>query len=471
MKLGKYLGDKPFWKVTARLALPIAMQNVLTSSFTLVDTMMVSRLGDVTLSAVGMAGQWGWMSNLIGFGFCSGMSVFVSQFWGVKDLKGIRKVMGITLLTSLLISLCFLMVALCGPGIVLRMFNEDPAVLEVGCRYLRVVCFSYPAVVLTSILATVLRNTEQVRLPLYVSIVTTVTNAACNYGLIFGKLGMPQLGVEGAAIATCISSWMGPALLLLASVWKKNILIGPVQDLISFGLQDLNVFFKRVFPVLINEAMWSLGIVVLNMIYANQGYEYYAGMTVFKTISDLSFAFYMGLGNACVIMVGKSVGQGKIARAVEDATRFTFLVPLSGVLIGGTMILFRHQLVSIFAMGDNLSALTLQTALSVIIFCCLEVPFRNITYVQVVGVFRSGGDTVHSMLYDMGSLWLVSVPAAFLAANVFHAPFLGVVAAAYLGEDIPKSLLCLRHFRTKRWLKPVTAEGIAGLEAYRKDSN
>ena len=133
--------------------------------------------------------------------------------------------------------------------------------------------------------------------------------------------------------------------------------------------------------------------------------------------------------------------------------------------------MFRHQLVSIFAMGDNLSALTLQTALSVIIFCCLEVPFRNITYVQVVGVFRSGGDTVHSMLYDMGSLWLVSVPAAFLAANVFHAPFLGVVAAAYLGEDIPKSLLCLRHFRTKRWLKPVTAEGIAGLEAYRKDSN
>jgi len=471
MKLSRYLGDKPFWQVTTRLAIPIALQNVLTSSFTLVDTMMVSRLGDVTLSAVGMAGQWGWMSNLIGFGLCSGMSVFVSQFWGVRDIKGIRRVMGIALLTALLLSMTFLLVAFSAPAFVLRMFNEDPAVVEVGCRYLRVVCFSYPAVVLTSILATVLRNTEQVRLPLYVSMVTTVANALCNYGLIFGKFGLPELGVVGAALATCISSWMGPVILLAASVRQKNLLVGPLRDLVAFGLKDLKTFFGRAFPVLINEGLWSLGIVMLNMIYANQGYEYYAGMTVFKTISDLCFAFYMGLGNACVIMVGKSVGQGKIARAVQDATRFTVLVPLSGVLIGGMMILFRHPLVSIFAMGDNLSPLTLQTALSVILFCCLEVPFRNITYVQVVGVFRSGGDTFNGMIYDLASLWLVAVPAAFLAANVFHLPFLGVVAAAYLGEDIPKSLLCLRHFRTMRWLKPVTEEGKAGLAEFRKDSN
>ena len=471
MKLSNYLGDKPFWRVTARLALPIALQNVLTSSFTLVDTMMVSRLGDVTLSAVGMAGQWGWMSMLIGFGLCSGMSVFVSQFWGVRDLKGIRRVMGIAMTTALLLSFTFFLVAFTAPAFVLGLFNEDPAVVAIGCRYLRVVCFSYPAVVLTGIFATVLRNTEQVKLPLYVSMVTTVVNAVCNYGLIFGRLGMPELGVEGAAIATCISSWLGPVLLLLVSARQKNLLVGPLRELVAFGWRDLKTFFGRALPVLVNEAMWSLGIVVLNMIYSNQGYEYYAGMTVFKTISDLCFAFYMGLGNACVIMVGKSVGQGKIARAVQDATRFTFLVPLSGVLIGGLTILFRHQLVSIFAMGDNLSPLTLQTALSVILFCCLEVPFRNITYVQVVGVFRSGGDTFNGMIYDLGSLWLVAVPAAFLAANVLHLPFLGVVAAAYLGEDIPKSLLCLRHFRTKRWLKPVTPEGKAGLEEYRQLSN
>jgi len=469
MKLTKYLGDKPFWKVTARLALPIAFQNVLTSSFQLVDTMMVSQLGDVTLSAVGMAGQWGWMAILLGFGLCSGMSVFVSQYWGVRDIKGIRRVLGIALMLCLVLTGGFMAVALAAPTWVLGLFNEDPAVVEVGVRYLTIVCFSYPATVLTNVLATVLRNTEQVKTPLYVSLVTTVANALCNYGLIFGRLGMPQLGAAGAALATCISSWMGPVLLVAVSLIRKNLLTGPLRELLGFKPRDLVAFFKRALPVLCNEGLWSLGIVMLNTIYANMGYEYYAGMTVFKTFTDLCFAFYAGLGNACVIMVGKSIGQGKIARGVGDAVRFTCLVPLAGLVIGGLMILLRRPLVSVFAMGDKLSALTIETALAVTVFCGLEVAFRNITYVQVVGVFRSGGDTFTGMLCDLLPLWLVGVPLAWMAANVWHAPFLAVVMCAYLGEDIPKTILCLLHFRSGRWLKPVTPEGRAGLAEYRKE--
>ena len=196
MKLTDYLGDKPFWRVTARLALPVALQNVLTSSFQLVDTMMVSRLGDVTLSAVGMAAQWGWLCNLLNFDLCSGMSVFISQYWGVKDHKGIRRVMGLGLVFSLFVSLLFLAVALAAPAWVVGLFNQDPGVLDAGCRYLRIVCFSYPAVALTYLLSNVLRGTERVRLPLYVSIVTTIANAFADYGLIFGAFGLPELGVR-----------------------------------------------------------------------------------------------------------------------------------------------------------------------------------------------------------------------------------------------------------------------------------
>jgi|GEM_PF-5285351 len=159
MKLTDYLGDKPFWRVTVKLAVPVALQNVLTSSFQLVDTLMVSQLGDVTLSAVGMAAQWGWLCGLLGFGLCSGMSVFISQYWGVKDLKGIRRVMGIGLMLAMFVSLGFLAVALAAPTWVLGLFNQDPAVVETGCRYLRIVCFSYPAVALTYLLSNVLRGT------------------------------------------------------------------------------------------------------------------------------------------------------------------------------------------------------------------------------------------------------------------------------------------------------------------------
>jgi len=467
--ISKYLGDRPFWKVLVRLALPVAIQNVLTSSFQLVDTLMVSNLGDVTLSAVGMAAQWGWLAAVLAFGLCSGMSVFVAQYWGVHDHKGIRRVLGMGLITCVLLSSVFLAIALITPRGVVSLFNRDPEVIEAGSRYLRIVCFSYPAVALTTILSAVLRNTERVKLPMYVSIVTTIANAFADYGLIFGKFGLPRLGVEGAAIATCISAWMGPVLIVLFSAFEKNLLMGPVRELKEFTLRQLGEFFSRAFPVILNEGMWALGILVLNIIYSNEGYEYYAGITIFRTFSDLAFAFYVGLGNACVIMVGKSIGKGKIRRGVEDATRFTFLLPLSGVVIGGLTILFRYPLISIFSTGGNLSPLTLSTALWVTIFCSCEVAFRNIPYVQVVGVFRSGGDTLHGMLYDLGSLWLVSIPAALLAAYVFHWPFTAVVAAAYLGEDIPKCLLCLRHFFSMRWLRPVTPEGRAGLDAYRAE--
>ena len=468
MKLTDFLGDKPFWKVTVRLAVPVALQNVLTSSFQLVDTMMVSRLGDVTLSAVGMAAQWGWLAGLLSFGLCSGMSVFISQYWGVKNLKGIRRVMGLGLLTALLISCSFLAVALAAPEWVVGLFNRDPAVLETGCRYLRIVCFSYPAIALSYLLSNVLRGTEHVKLPLYVSIITTIVNAFADYGLIFGAFGMPRLGVEGAALATCISSWLGPVLILIFSLIEKNMLSGPIAELFDFTWKDIGSFYSRALPVTMNEGLWALGILTLNRIYANIGYEYYAGMTIFKTFSELAFAFFVGLGNACVIMVGKSIGQGKIERGITDARRFSVLVPLLGLVIGLLMIAARHPLVALFATGDNLSATTIATAYSVTIFCSLEYCFRNISYVQVVGAFRSGGDTLTGMLFDLCSLWLISIPLALLAANVLHLPFIGVVVFAYLGEDIPKCILCICHFVSMRWLKPVTPEGQDGLRKYRE---
>jgi len=471
MKLSHYLGDKAFWRVASGLALPIALQNVLTSSFQLVDTMMVSNLGDLTLSATGMAGQWGWLATLLGFRLASGMSNNVSQYWGVKDHKGIRRVLGMGLITSLLLSLVFMAVALLFPEQVLSLFNKDPDVIAVGSRYLSIVCLSYPAVALSNVLSNVLRGTERVRLPLYVSIFTTIANVLVNYALIFGKFGMPRLGASGAAIATCVSSWLGPILIMLFSLKQKNLLIGPVRELLDFNFSHLRQFIQRAIPVMLNEGMWALGILVLNMIYSNQGYEYYAGMTIFKTFADLTFAFYAGLGGACVVMVGKSVGRGKIERCLEDATRFNVLVPLAGVIIGGLTILVRHPLISLFASGDNLSAVTLETALAVTVFCSIEVGFRNISYVQIVGVFRSGGDALFGMLYDLGSIWLVSIPLALLAANVLHLPFLAIVMVAYLGEDIPKSLLCLWHFKTGRWLKPVTPEGQAALEQFRSKTN
>ena len=464
--ISKYFGDKPFWKITVRLALPIAIQNMLTGSFQLIDTLMVSKLGDVALSSVGMAGQWSWLLNLVSFGICSGMSVFAAQYWGVKDYKSMRRVLGIALCSCAVIAVLFFVPAFFFSASVISVFNKEAAVIESGSAYMKIACISYPAVMLTVVLSGFLRNIEKVKVPMYVSAVTTVLNAVINYALIFGKFGLPEMGVRGAATATCISSWTGPVLLILISLLQKNHLVKSPRDLLSFRFSHVKEFFKRAVPVICNEALWATGIVVLNAVYSNMGYEYYAAVTILKTVVDLSFAFFVGLGNACVIMVGKSVGCGNIRRAVTDSRRFALLVPLTAFIIGLLLVIFRNQLISIFNMGDNISELTVQTARMIILFVGLEMPLRMIAYVQVVGIFRSGGDTFVGMLCDVGSLWVFAVPAALLCSKVFALPFIAVFMTAYLAEDIPKSIFCLSHFRSLKWLKPVTEEGIKGKEEY-----
>ena len=462
----KFLGDKPFWRVTLRLGFPIAVQNMLTSSFAIVDTLMVSRLGSVALSSVGMAGQWSWFMSIISFGICSGMSVFASQYWGIGNHKAMRRVLGISLLCIAVLSAVFFFPAFLAPERVISIFNSDAEVIASGSRYMKIACFSYPAVVLSVILSGFLRNIEKVRIPMYVSMVTTVLNAVFNYGLIFGKFGLPEMGVAGAAAATCISSWSGPVLLLAISAFQKNQLVRSPKDLVSFRPRHLLEFARRALPVVFNESLWSLGIVVLNVIYSNMGYEYYAAVTMVKTFSDLSFAFFVGLCNACIIMVGKSVGSGKIKRAVEDADRFSVVVPLVAVFVGALMVIFRSQLVSIFNLGNNISELAISTALLITLFIGCELPVKMISYVQVVGIFRSGGDTFAAMLCDVGSLWLLAIPSAILAAKVFSLPFIAVFIIAYLAEDIPKSIFCIIRHRSLKWLKPVTEEGLRGKEEY-----
>ena len=215
----KYFGDMGFWRIALKLAFPVAMQNLLTSSFILVDTIMVGQLGDLSLSAVGMAGQFGWFLNMITFGMCSGAAVFISQYWGAKDTAGIRRTYGIAVVSVCLISALFFVIGLLFPEGVVRIFNREPDVVEAGAAYLRIACWSYLATGVNMVFCIVLRSTENVKLPMYVSLVTTVLNAFMDYGLIFGAFGMPEMGIRGAALATVLSQ-------ALSCVWVTSFLCG-----------------------------------------------------------------------------------------------------------------------------------------------------------------------------------------------------------------------------------------------------
>lgn len=462
----KYFGDMGFWRIALKLAFPVAMQNLLTSSFILVDTIMVGQLGDLPLSAVGMAGQFGWFLNMITFGMCSGAAVFISQYWGAKDTAGIRRTYGIAVVSVCLISALFFVIGLLFPEGVVRIFNREPDVVEAGAAYLRIACWSYLATGVNMVFCIVLRSTENVKLPMYVSLVTTVLNAFMDYGLIFGAFGMPEMGIRGAALATVISAWAGPVLILAVSAIQRNMLITPLKELFGFNRRSIAQYYEKATPVIINETLWGLGTLLFSVIFANLGYQYYAAVTIFRTFDNIAFVFFIGLCNASSIMVGKNVGAGHIKRAVEDSRRFVLFVSLCSVLTGVLIIIFRFQLASVFNLSGSITQETLKLTASLLLVYGIELPVRNLPYILIVGTFRPGGDTKIGMKLDLLSLWLCSVPLTTLAAFVFKLPFIAVFAIMYIAEDYLKVILCIKHYFTYSWLRPVTEQGIKGLEEF-----
>ena len=456
--------DKNFWKMTLALALPIAMQNLLTSSFTLVDTVMIGQLGDVSLSAVGMAGQVSWLLNIVLFGFCSGGAVFISQYWGAKDISGIKRTIGIATIASFLMAVMFMLFSLIIPERIVHIFNQEPIIIAEGSAYLRVVAWSYPAIALNLALCSCLRAVERVRIPVVVSLVTTVVNIFLDYCLIFGKFGFPEMGIVGGALATVIAAWTAPVVIVIGSVISKNILFDKPKAFLGFDVGFLKFYLKKSIPVVFNEALWGMAMVTFNIIYANLGYEEYAAVTISRSLENMVFVFFAGVGTASSILVGKSIGSGDIKQAKLDAKRYTLLTPVLGIVLGTLVFLFREQLIGLFNMSDNISEVTYNTALDVLLVYSCAISIRNIPYIQVCGIFRPGGDTTMGAKVDIICSWCISLPATLIAAYVLKLPFPLVMAVMYAFDDIPNSTLCLKYFLSDKWIRPVTEQGRRALE-------
>ncbi len=456
--------NRPFWKVALGLAVPIALQNLLSASFSLVDTFMVAKLGGDHLAAMGMAGQWSWLLNIFTFGLVSGTSLFTAQYWGIKDIRAIRRTSGIAISSALIASLVFTIIAIIHPEVIISVFSRTPQIVQYGSDYLRLAAYSYPAVALNLIFCAVLRSTEDVKLPVIVSLFTAIFNAILNYCLIFGVLFFPEMGIKGAALATTVSSWAGVVVLLLISVAKKNILIAPLKEIFGFKARHIALFYRRSLPIIFNEAAWGTGTVVINAIFSNMGDDYYTGVTIFRTFESIFYVFMIGLCNACSVMIGKSIGSGKIQRGKEDAWRFTAIMPVACVVTGATIILFKDILVTAFTSGAVYTPAAVNAALGCLLIYGCEMPLRNIPYLMIVGIFRPGGNSKLAMICDLICLWLLSIPATAFLAFVVKLPFLYVFLLMFIIEDVPKTLLCMIYFIKDKWINPVTEEGKAALK-------
>jgi len=447
----RHLGGADFWKPALRLSLPVALQHLLGGSFTLIDTLMLGRLGDEAVASVGMAGQWAWLLNIFFYGMSSGAAVFLSQYWGAKDHGGIRRSYGMLAAACLALAGLMCLAAVLFPGVIMRLFTSDTGAIETGVRYLHIAGLSYMAIAFSQIFSTVLRSTEEVRLPLYASILGVLLNTALNYAFIFGKLGLPELGVPGAAIATVISAWACPIFLFFASFKRRNVLICPPRDLFHFDRAFGFKFFRVSLPALANEGLWALGTMGYNMVYGHMGTAQYAALTIYRTVDSLFFAFYIGLCHACSVLVGREIGAGRVGESVQYANRFTLVMPALSIFLGLIVIATRGMFLTLFTVSPEV----LRLANAVLLICAAEIPIRNIPFITICGIFRAGGDTKIGVMYDLISVWCMALPVTIFCGLVVRLNFLVVFAVMLLCEDWLKAVLCVRRLRSGKWIKPV----------------
>ena len=330
------------------------------------------------------------------------------------------------------------------------LFTDDPALIAEGAKYLRFACISYLSLTVNLAVSTMLRCTEQVKIPMVTSGICAALNAVLNYALIFGALGLPAMGVAGAGLATAISALINPVLMLIISWVRKTVVIAPLRSV--FALKGFfKPFWGRALPVLLNEFFWSVSILIVNMVFGRMGTDNYAALTVERTIEGLVFVFFVGLCNACNILVGKSIGAGEIERAKMYSRRFMALTPVIGLLAGAAIILLRHPLVGLF----DLSEVAKHTARTLLVIFAIDAVVRYIAYVEVVGIFRAGGDTRMGLVTDIVCHYLFITPAVVLAGLVWKLPFITTYIIMLVVDDVSKLIITLPHYRSMRWIKPI----------------
>ena len=442
--------DRSFWEAALPLAFPIALQNLLMTSFRLVDTLMIGRLGDVSIAAVGLAGYASFLVELISFGMASGSAVFVAQYHGANNRDGILRTYGTMLLFMVPVGLLFTVGVGAFPEFVMHLFTDDAALADEGARYLQFACVSYVSLTVNMAISTLLRCTEQVRIPMISSGVSAALNAVMNYIFIFGSFGLPAMGVAGAGLATAISSLVNPLLMLAISIAKKNIVVAPIQKI--FAIRGFfKTFWSRALPVLLNEFFWSLSVVGINMVFGRMGTDNYAALTVERTLEGLAFVFFVGICNACNILVGKAVGAGKIEEAKMTAKRFLFLTPVLGAVLGLLIAALRIPLVGMF----DLSEAAASTARTMLLIFSVDATVRYISYVEVVGIFRAGGETRYGLITDVFSQYLFILPVVILCGLVWKLPFITTYLLMLIADDVSKLAITIPYFKSMRWIKPI----------------
>ncbi|MBU5424822.1 MATE family efflux transporter [Tissierella pigra] len=446
----KTLKDKQFFLAILTLVIPITLQNLISSSLNMVDNLMIGRLGENSIASVGLVNQYFFIFTLCLAGINAGAGIFMSQFWGRKDISNIRKMLRLDIILGLVASIIFFIPAALFPSSIMRIFTKDIEVVTLGIKYLRIISITFVLTGITQSYSTVLRCIGIAKPPMYGSLIGVLTNAFLNWILIFGHFGFPTMGVAGAAIATSIARVVEMIVIVIAAYKSNSIISNKDKENVEFDFNFVKMYFKTSYSVILNELVWSVGLSVYSIIYAKIGIREVASMQIANTINNMFMVLSMGLANAAAIMIGNKIGAGEEEVAIDYSTKLGILAPIVGLIMGISLWVSAPMVVGLF----NINKDTLNMTITVLRIMAVAAPLKFFNVLMIVGVFRGGGDTTYSMLVQLGTVWCFAIPAGFIAAVYFKMPLEKVFFVITL-EEVLRVFFEAKRLKSKKWIRNV----------------
>ncbi len=440
-----------FIKPLFLIAVPIMLQNLVNSMVNMADTVMIGRLGTSEIAAVGLGNQIFFLLNMFLFGISSGGSVFTAQYWGKKDIVGIKRTTGLCLLLVTIIAALFTFASRFFPAQIIALYSRDAAVIRLGAAYLSTVSLSFIPFGISFVFMILLRTIGRVRLSMTTTFISLGINLVLNWLFIFGAGPIPAMGVTGAAIATVIARLVEMFILIGMSYLKKYALAGTPAELFGFDLFFLKKYLPIALPVFVNEVLWSMGITMQSLVFGRSGTDALAAFNITNNVSMLTWVVFIGLGNATAVLIGNQIGEGNEVRARETAQQITRFNPLVAVGVGLLLFPLSRLLPFLFNAGEPVIA----AAQGMLLLTMCMYPFRSFNMTMVIGVCRAGGDTVFCAVYDVFFLWVVALPLAAVAAYFFQAPAL-IIFLLLSSEEPLKAALGYFRLRSGKWLRNIT---------------
>ncbi len=452
-KIREFLGTKELYKTMFKIAIPVSLQGLITVGVNLMDTIMLSSMGDAQLSASSQAGQFIMLFLIMCTGIGMGASVLTSRYFGMRELPSLKKAVTIMLRFALVFAFVFMIATILFPRQIMRIYTPDPEVIAYGAKYLAWMIPTFFITCLTVPCTIVLRTVNKVHIPLISSIIAFFINVFLNWVFIFGHLGMPRMEIEGAALGTLIARCFELVIIFGYFIVKDKVIHYRIRDLFMPVKGLVREYFRISIPVIISDTLLALGNNFIAIIMGNIGTTFVTANSITSVITQCSTIFSQGISNASGIITGHTMGEGDYEKAQKQGYTFAFMGLLFGGFAALLIFVLRVPVVNYYQVSPEAK----EIANELLDAIWITTIFMVVGSVLTKGVLRAGGDTRFLMIGDVLFLWVASVPLGALAGLVWHWPPFWIYFFLKI-DHLLKSILCLWRLHSRKWMKVIRTD-------------